>query len=173
MRFRTVRRALFTEEGLSTFIFAYARDYNWLDGKASVDSDLLRMIRSVTRHLEVGRCTEGEWERAIVQGFAVSRGIRKRGSGTLVVNLDKRTITVKDKSPGNAMRIIGHGIDMVEIARIQTCLDSPDRNGLNAFIRPTNASRPISHHSTSAITPGDSPARKPWQKPSVPGFPAR
>lgn len=25
------------------------------------------------------------------------------------------------------MKIIGHGIDMVEIARIQTCLDSPDK----------------------------------------------
>jgi len=89
-------RALYTEEGLSTFIFAYAKEYNWLEGKASVSSDLLRMIRNMTHHLEVGRCTEGEWERAIVQGFAVWREIKKRGSGTLVVNLDERTITVKD-----------------------------------------------------------------------------
>ena len=90
-------RALFTEEGLSTFIFAYARDYKWLDGKASVSSELLRMIRNVTRNFEVGCCTEGEWERAIVQGFAVWREIKKQGSGTLVVNLDERSITLKDK----------------------------------------------------------------------------
>jgi NTP pyrophosphatase (non-canonical NTP hydrolase) len=90
-------RALYIEEGLSTFIFAYARDYNWLDGKASVSSELLRMIRNMTRTLEVGCCTEGEWERAIVQGFAVWREIKKQGSGTLVLNLDERSITLKDK----------------------------------------------------------------------------
>ena len=89
--------ALYTEEGLSTFIFAYARDYNWLEGKASVSSELLRMIQNMTRNLEVGCCTEGEWERAITQGFAVWREIKKQGSGTLVVNLDERSITLKDK----------------------------------------------------------------------------
>jgi len=88
-------RAIATEEGLSSMIFAYAKDYNWLEGKASLSSELLRMIQNMTAHLEVGRCTEGEWERAIVQGFAVWREIRKRGSGTLVVNLDERSITFK------------------------------------------------------------------------------
>jgi hypothetical protein len=90
-------RALYTEEGLSTFIFAYARNYNWLEGKSSVGSEILRVIRSMTANLEVGCCTEGEWERAIVQGFAVWREIKKRGSGTLIMNLDERSITVKDK----------------------------------------------------------------------------
>jgi NTP pyrophosphatase (non-canonical NTP hydrolase) len=89
-------RARYTEEGLSAFIFAYAKNYNWLDGKSSVSSELLGAIRNMTADFEVGCCTEGEWERAIVQGFAVWREIKKRGSGTLVVNLDDRTITVKD-----------------------------------------------------------------------------
>jgi DNA phosphorothioation-dependent restriction protein DptG len=89
-------RALYTEEGLSTFIFAYAKENNWLEGKASVSSELLRTLRTITENLEVGCCTEGEWERAIVQGFAVWREIKKRGSGTLVLNLDERTITVKE-----------------------------------------------------------------------------
>jgi len=89
-------RALYTEEGLSTFIFAYAKGYNWLEGKASVSSDLLRTLRTITETLEVGCCNEGEWERAIVQGFAVWREIKKRGSGTLVLNLDERTIAVKE-----------------------------------------------------------------------------
>lgn len=89
-------RALYTEEGLSTFIFAYAKENNWLEGTASVSSELLRTLRTITENLEVGCCTEGEWERAIVQGFAVWREIKKRGSGTLVLNLDERTITVKE-----------------------------------------------------------------------------
>ena len=71
------------------------------------------------------------------------------------------------------MRIIGHGIDMVEIARIKGLLDSPHKNWEEGAIRPMKESRPISHHSVSATTPGDSPARKPWLRHSGPGFPAR
>lgn len=89
-------RALYTEEGLSTFIFAYAKEYNWLEGKASVSTELLRVIRSMTANLEVGCCTEWEWEQAIVQGFTVWREIKKRGSGTLILNLDERSISVKE-----------------------------------------------------------------------------
>jgi len=88
-------RAIATEEGLSTMIFAYARDYNWLEGKSSVSTELLRMIKNMTEHLEVSVCTAGEWEHAIVQGFAVWREIKKRMAGTLIVNLDERTVTVK------------------------------------------------------------------------------
>ena len=69
-------RALYTEEGLSTFIFAYAKGYNWLEGKASVSTDLLRTLRTITEDLEVACCTEGEWERAIVQGFSVWRRLK-------------------------------------------------------------------------------------------------
>ncbi|MFO0824973.1 MAG: putative DNA base hypermodification protein [Gemmataceae bacterium] len=88
-------RAIATEEGVSAMIFAYAKDYNWLEGKGSVSSELLRMIRNMTSHLEVRRCTEGEWERAIVQGFGVWRDIKKRKAGTLSLNLDERSIVVK------------------------------------------------------------------------------
>lgn len=89
-------RARYTEEGISTVIFAYARNYNWLEGQASVSTIILRMLKDMTAHLEVGICTEGEWERAIMQGFSVWREIKKRGAGTLVVNLDERSISVKD-----------------------------------------------------------------------------
>ena len=94
---RPVKRATgFAVVLFSTFIFAYAKGYNWLEGKASVSSDLLRTLRTITEDLEVGCCNEGEWESAIVQGFAVWREIKKRGSGTLVLNLDERTIAVKE-----------------------------------------------------------------------------
>jgi NTP pyrophosphatase (non-canonical NTP hydrolase) len=89
-------RAIATEEGLATMIFAYARDYSWLDGKSSVSTELLRMIKNMTDHLEVSVCAPGEWEQAIVQGFAVWREIKKRGAGTLLVNLDNRSIKVKE-----------------------------------------------------------------------------
>jgi NTP pyrophosphatase (non-canonical NTP hydrolase) len=89
-------RAKAIEEGISALIFAYAKDYNWLEGKASVSSELLRTIKSMTDHLEVSRCSTGEWESAILQGFAVWRKIKRRGSGTLVLDLDRQTISIKE-----------------------------------------------------------------------------
>lgn len=89
-------RAIATEEGLSAMIFAYAKDYNWLEGKASVSAELLRMVKNMTAHLEVSCCTPGEWEQAIIQGFAVWREIKRRGAGSLVVDLDARSITMKE-----------------------------------------------------------------------------
>ena len=69
-------RAIATEEGLSAMIFAYARDYNFLEGKSSVSTELLRMIKNMTEHLEVSVCTPGEWEQAIIQGFAIWRDLK-------------------------------------------------------------------------------------------------
>ena len=88
-------RAIATEEGLSAMIFAYARDYDFLEGKASVSTELLRMIRNMVKHLEVSICTTGEWEGAIVQGFRVWRELKSRGSGTVAVDLDNRTIALR------------------------------------------------------------------------------
>jgi NTP pyrophosphatase (non-canonical NTP hydrolase) len=89
-------RARAIEEGISALIFAYAKDYNWLEGKASVSSELLRTIKSMTAHLEVSRCSTGDWENAIVQGFGVWREMKRRGGGTLVLDLDRRTIAIKE-----------------------------------------------------------------------------
>jgi hypothetical protein len=72
-----------------------AKDYNWLEGKSSVSSELLRMIKNMTSHLEVSACTEGEWEAALIQGFSVWRQVSARGSGTLILDLDKLSIDLK------------------------------------------------------------------------------
>ena len=88
-------RAKAFEEGISALIFTYAKDYNWLEGKVSVSSELLRTIKSMTAHLEVARCSTGDWENAILQGFAVWRKIKRRGGGTLAIDLDRRTISIK------------------------------------------------------------------------------
>lgn len=89
-------RAKAIEEGVSALIFAFGKEFSFLDGKASVSSELLRTIRSMTAHLEVSRCSSGDWENAIVQGFAVWREIKKRGGGTIVADLEKRTLGIKD-----------------------------------------------------------------------------
>lgn len=89
-------RAKAIEEGISALIFPYGKSYGWLEGKASVGSELLRTIKSMTAHLEVARCSTGDWENAIVQGFAVWREMKKRGGGTLLLDLDQRTLSIKE-----------------------------------------------------------------------------
>jgi NTP pyrophosphatase (non-canonical NTP hydrolase) len=89
-------RAIATEEGLSAMIFAYARDYNFLEGKSSVSTELLRMIKNMVSHLEVSVCTPGEWEQAIVRGFTVWREVKKRRGGTVDLDLDRRCISLRD-----------------------------------------------------------------------------
>jgi NTP pyrophosphatase (non-canonical NTP hydrolase) len=89
-------RAIATEEGVSAMIFAYARDYNFLEGKSSVSTELLKMVKNMVNHLEVSACTTGEWEQAIVQGFRVWREVRMREGGTVDLDLDRRSISLRN-----------------------------------------------------------------------------
>ena len=86
-------RAIAVEEGIAAFVFEYARDHHWLDRANRVDSDLLKMIKTATRHLEVSDCTASEWERAILAGFEAWRVIEDNQGGWVHVDLDKRMIT--------------------------------------------------------------------------------
>lgn len=86
-------RAIVTEEGISALVFAYACDHNALDGVHSVDYDLLKAIRIMTSRFEVGVCTTGEWERAILQGYRVWKHVERNQGGKVELDLDRRTIT--------------------------------------------------------------------------------
>ncbi len=55
-------RAIAIDEGIAALVFSYARERNFLDGAGGLDLGLLRTIREMTAHLEVGCRTEGEWE---------------------------------------------------------------------------------------------------------------
>lgn len=87
-------RAAALEEGISAMIFGYASENNWLEGAKGVRSDLLRTIKMMTRHLEVSRCSEGDWEAAIMCGFDVWREIAAGEGGTFSVDLNNRTVKV-------------------------------------------------------------------------------
>lgn len=92
-------RAIAIEEGISAYVFEYARDHHWLKGAKRVDSDLLKMIKTATRHLEVNDCTASEWERAILAGFDAWRTIDTNRGGWVHVDLDKRTIVATRRKP--------------------------------------------------------------------------
>lgn len=86
-------RAAVIEEGVAALAFDYARRHRFLDGVAALDFQLLRTIKDMTSHLEVRQCTTGEWEQAILQGFAVWRSVLAASGGRIVVDLDVRRVT--------------------------------------------------------------------------------
>jgi NTP pyrophosphatase (non-canonical NTP hydrolase) len=85
-------RAAVIEEGVAALAFDYARRHHMLDGVNVLDFQLLRTINDMTSHLEVKRCTTGEWEQAILQGFKVWRAVLATRGGRIAVDLDQRRI---------------------------------------------------------------------------------
>lgn len=85
-------RAAVIEEGVAALAFDYARRHHMLDGVNVLDFQLLRTINDMTSYLEVKRCTTGEWEQAILQGFKVWRAVLATRGGRIVVDLDQRRI---------------------------------------------------------------------------------
>jgi NTP pyrophosphatase (non-canonical NTP hydrolase) len=88
-------RAIAIEEGLAAFVFEAASRASFFDGVGYVDSEILRLCRRTTINLEVGVCTELEWERAILDGFKVWRLLREHGHGSIHCDLDARTIDAR------------------------------------------------------------------------------
>jgi NTP pyrophosphatase (non-canonical NTP hydrolase) len=85
-------RAAVLEEGVSAFVFNYAREESFLDAVPQLDSDLLRTIVSLVAHLEVRVRTIAEWERAILRSYEIWRAMREHRGGVVHLNLAGRTI---------------------------------------------------------------------------------
>jgi len=86
-------RAKAIEEGIAALVFGYAKDHGLLEGIDTLDYQLLRTIKNMTSHLEVSRCSLGEWEKAILEGYKVWCQVEKNRGGIVVLDLDARSIT--------------------------------------------------------------------------------
>lgn len=91
-------RAIAIEEGISALVFTYAKDHDFLKGISAIDYQLLKTIKNMTSHLEVARCSLGDWERAIMMGYDVWRQVEKYRGGTVVVDLDGRSIAYQKET---------------------------------------------------------------------------
>jgi NTP pyrophosphatase (non-canonical NTP hydrolase) len=85
-------RAAAIEEGISALIFTYAENHSFLEGIKTLDWTWLRIIRDMTKDLEVKRCSLHEWEQAILQGYAVWRKVRQNRGGKIDCDLSHHTI---------------------------------------------------------------------------------
>jgi NTP pyrophosphatase (non-canonical NTP hydrolase) len=88
-------RAIVIDEGLSAYIFSYAKSVNFFEDQKTVSFDLLKAVRNFVRGYEVDACPLHLWEYAILQGYEVFREVRKNNGGIIVGNRDKRTLRYK------------------------------------------------------------------------------
>ena len=85
-------RAIVVDEGVSAYIFSYAKSLNFFEGQSSVSFDLLKAVQNFVRGYEVEQCPLSLWEDAILQGYDVFRQLRQRNGGIVIGNRAERTI---------------------------------------------------------------------------------
>jgi len=91
-------RAYATEEAVAALVFELAKGYSYFEGSNHVDDPILNAVRAVTARLEVGQRTAADWQRAILTGFSAWRGVTAAQGGTVDVDLDAGTLTVRDST---------------------------------------------------------------------------
>jgi NTP pyrophosphatase (non-canonical NTP hydrolase) len=89
-------RAILIEEGISTLIFHRAHRLNYFQSIKSLDYSLLKLIPEFVRGYEVEKCPLWQWEKAILDGFAVFRKLRQCRRGTVIADLNRRSISFKE-----------------------------------------------------------------------------
>lgn len=89
------QRAGFLEEGLTALIFQHALSVNCYKGLSRVEYSLLKQIPYFVAEYEVRVCALWEWQKAILQGFAVFNEIEKAGRGSIIADFENRSLTFK------------------------------------------------------------------------------
>jgi NTP pyrophosphatase (non-canonical NTP hydrolase) len=85
-------RALVTEEGVSAVVFGYARDYSMFANSSSLDYEILRTVRGMTRPFEVRTRSLADWEKTILASYKVWRQLQEYRGGTIVGDANSQTL---------------------------------------------------------------------------------
>src|SRR5580704_11129841 len=83
---------LVTEEGVSAVVFGYARDYSMFANSSSVDHELLRTVKGMTRPFEVRSRSVADWQEMILASYHVWRQMLDHRGGTFIGNGRERSL---------------------------------------------------------------------------------
>ncbi len=86
-------RASVIEEGIAALVFGYAERHQFLDGITTLDFELLKTVKDMTKTLEVTNASWRQWERAVLEGFKAFRILKERKGGFITVDLMTKTLT--------------------------------------------------------------------------------
>lgn len=87
-------RAAILEELVTAFIYSNAVERRYYEDIKHVDSEMLGTIKRIVVHLEVYSRRTGDWESAILQGYAAFRHLLKHKKGIFQVDLLKRELAI-------------------------------------------------------------------------------
>jgi hypothetical protein len=94
-------RAIVVEEGLSTWIFARAKELKYFEGHKNLSFDLLKIIQQSVAGYEVEACPLRLWEIAILTGYEVFRQVKANNGGIVIGNRSKRLFQYRSLPRGN------------------------------------------------------------------------
>lgn len=85
-------RAIVIEEGLTAWIFARSKDYDYFQGVDRLPYDMLKITQQFVDGYEVSGCPLWLWEDAILKGYEVFRKVRLHGGGIVTGNRTTRSL---------------------------------------------------------------------------------
>lgn len=89
-------RAVLIEEGVATYVFGIAKDFDFFSDQKSGDLSLslLKSVRQFVRGYEVHASPLWLWEDAILQGNHAFRFLREKRRGRIKLDVEKRSLTI-------------------------------------------------------------------------------
>ncbi len=91
-------RAIAIEEGLTAWMFAYAKERAFLEGSRRLPFDLLKGVSRFVTGYEVHACPLGLWEQGILEGFKAFRALANNRGGVVVGERADRMIGYECRS---------------------------------------------------------------------------
>lgn len=92
-------RAIIVEEGVAAYVFSRAKEHGFFENRDEVDLNLLKTVKGFVHGFESETCPLWLWEQAILTGNSAYRYLKEHRRGRLVLDLDKRSMTVQELAP--------------------------------------------------------------------------
>jgi NTP pyrophosphatase (non-canonical NTP hydrolase) len=91
-------RAQITEEMVSLYIYSHALDHALLKYSNSVDSGIIKQVKSLVGNVEVKDCSGKQWERAILNSYEIFNHLRTNNGGRVLVSKKNRSLIYLGKN---------------------------------------------------------------------------
>lgn len=87
-------RASILEELIVAYVYTNASERRFYEDIKHLDTEMLSTIKRLVSHLEVRRRKTKDWERAILQGYAVFRHLLDKRQATIHIDMNKRELRI-------------------------------------------------------------------------------
>lgn len=90
-------RAQIVEEMVSLYIYSRALDHELLKYSNSVDSGIIKQVKTLAGNIEVKDCSGKQWEKAILNSYEIYNKLRDNDGGRVLVSKKNRSLTYLGK----------------------------------------------------------------------------